>query len=64
MTEMCSNELINFRVILTPFCEKSSQILFKVEMDRQRRGYTYSREFGMESTLLRYIFFCLFRYMN
>ena len=55
------NEIFNFHVILTHVLEKKNgQILFGVEMDRRRRGYTSSGESGMESNLLRYLFFvCL-----
>ena len=53
--------IFNFHVILTHVLEKKiGQILFGVEMDRRRRGYTSSGEYGMESNLLRYlIFVCL-----
>ena len=37
ISETCSNELINFQFILTHFCgAKNRQILFRVEMHRQR----------------------------
>ena len=50
------NKIFNFHVILTHVLEKKNgQILFGVEMDRRRRGYTSSGESGMESSLLRYL---------
>ena len=56
------NEIFKFQGILTCFFDqkKNSQILFGVEMDRQRRGYTSSGESGLVSSLLRYLFIYLF----
>ena len=44
----------------TRYRKKIGQILFRVEIDNRRRGYTSSGESGMKSSLLRYLFFCLF----
>ena len=54
------NEIFNFQGILTHvFEKKKGKILFRVEMDKRRRGYTCtsSGESGMKSSLLRYLFF-------
>ena len=56
---MFVNEIFNFQVILTHVIEKNGQILFGVEMDRRRRGYTSSGESGVESSLLKYLFIYL-----
>ena len=45
----CTNELINFQVILTDYLEKNCQILIGIEMDRRCRGYTFSGDSGMEN---------------
>ena len=58
ITETFMNEIFNFQGILTHVFEKKiGQILFGVEMDRRRRGYTSSGESGMKRSLLRYLFF-------
>ena len=54
------NEIFNFQVLLTHVIKKIGQILFGVEMDRGRRGYTSSGESGMKSSLLRYLFIFFF----
>ena len=59
------NEILNFQVILTHVIKKKpGQILFGVEMDRRRRGFTSSGESGMKSSLLRYLFVSLFSYIR
>ena len=59
ISETCSNELINFQFILTHFCgAKIGKYCLGLKCtDKELRGYTYSRESGMKSSLLRYIYF-------
>ena len=57
-------KIFNFQVILTHVIEKVGQIPFRVEMERRRKGYTSSGGSGMESSLLRYLFFCLLSYID
>ena len=55
ITETCTNELINSKVILTHFKKKKiSQILFGGWNRQTKKGYTSSGEPGMERSLLRY----------